>query len=193
MSNSSNQKRDMVSPIKNQWVRQGAQHLMYSWCVWIDLKPWSNYLEKVKNIHYWLTCFCYWTRGVNSECSSNNQAPVYPGGINTRTFSVRKHIFNRKYHHKQTRVKERQWCKKKQFFSNITWWNISIERPRKRRPCEKKEGNNRLTTDKGRLERREWQRREERPPERSLLLLIIYPLKPVWGFNWCCSLILKHT
>lgn len=137
MSNSSNQKRDMVSPIKNQWVRQGAQHLMYSWCVWIDLKPWSNYLEKVKSIHYWLTCFCYWTQGVNSECRSNNQAPMYPGGIHTWRFSVRKHIFNRKYHHKQTLIKERQWCKK-QSLSNISWWNISIERPRKRGPCEER-------------------------------------------------------
>lgn len=50
--------------------------------------------------------------------------------------------------------------------------------------------------------RRDWQKkkdrsrgrtRKKRPPERSLLLLIIYPLKPVWGFNWCCGLILKHT
>lgn len=37
--------------------------------VWIDLKAWSNYLEKVKSIHYRLTCFCYWAQGEKGECN----------------------------------------------------------------------------------------------------------------------------
>lgn len=48
-----------------------------------------------------------------------------------------------------------------------------------------------------RKEKEGWsKRKKERPPERSLLLLIIYPLKPVLGFNWCCGLIrgtYRHT
>lgn len=79
LNHSSNQKETWFAHLKNNgWTVRAAldvftDHYPDSVCAWIDLKARSNYLEKVKSIHYRLTCFCYWAQGEKGECSCTEQ------------------------------------------------------------------------------------------------------------------------
>lgn len=84
-------------------------------CTWIDLKAWSNYLEKVKSIHYWLTCFCYWAQGEKGKCSCTQQQSS-PTVSWRHKYTKVSSEGKQKYHSEQAQVRERQWSEQREIF-----------------------------------------------------------------------------